>query len=887
MSTNQSYAGRGRRKTTRLSVRIADVIAQRLIAVGGIGTIVAVSMVFVFLFFVVAPLFTNASMSNSTTREVTWMEGDPIKVKVDEYRTMGWVLYADGKLNVFRLDTGEVIETKRLFEGKKLTAWSFPVANNSLALGFDDGTIRFGKISFDVAFQDKKDVSESVRALDVDGVTVVNNRVLQKTSQDQYRSQAVVDQFQDDVKVCGGAVALLDYVPPEDDGSPTSDGDYLFSFLGDDDQFQVCVLSSEENILTGEVTFSNRAYDIPKGVVWRGTPFRLLMSGRGDNVLVVWANGDVVRYDVRQKSEAQMVEHINVIPARDAELTLCEFIIGRDTMIFGDDRGRVNAWFRVRTDDEPGGEPSSAGWNAESSVRGLPADGFRMVRTHQLEAGTSAVRSMGFSERSRMLVAGFDDGSIRICHVTTEHTVLSGRPFHGSPVDHVLIAPKDNGLVAMSGSRVWTSAFEAAYPEATVHSLFGAVWYEGYSEPKHIWQSSFATSAPEMKLGLWPLIFGTIKATFYTMLIGAPLALLAAIYTSEFLSGGMRAKIKPTVEMMASLPSVVLGFLAAMIFAPLVETFVPSALAGFVTLPAAFLLGAYLWQMQPRRQMLIMARYRFFFMIIALLPGLLSALWIGPWVEQMLFSGDIKRWLDGQIGTGTGAWMLLLLPICAVGTAFVVMFNINTWLRSLAHGMSRQRFAFVNLLKFGGATLCCLIFAYGLSWTLAAAGFDPRGSFVDTYEQRNALVVGFVMGFAVIPIIYTIADDALSTVPQHLRSASLGAGATPWQTTVRIVIPTAMSGLFSALMIGLGRAVGETMIVLMAGGNTPVFSANVFNGFRTLAANIAVELPEAVKDSTHYRTLFLAALSLFVLTFVINTLAEIVRLRFRRRAYQL
>jgi phosphate transport system permease protein len=143
------------------------------------------------------------------------------------------------------------------------------------------------------------------------------------------------------------------------------------------------------------------------------------------------------------------------------------------------------------------------------------------------------------------------------------------------------------------------------------------------------------------------------------------------------------------------------------------------------------------------------------------------------------------------------------------------------------------------------------------------------------------------MGFAIIPIIYTIAEDALSTVPHHLRSASLGTGATPWQTTIRIVIPTAMSGLFSALMIGLGRAVGETMIVLMAGGNTPVRDWNIFNGFRTLAANIAVELPEAVQGDSHYRTLFLCALTLFVMTFLVNTLAELVRLRFRKRAVQL
>ena len=170
---------------------------------------------------------------------------------------------------------------------------------------------------------------------------------------------------------------------------------------------------------------------------------------------------------------------------------------------------------------------------------------------------------------------------------------------------------------------------------------------------------------------------------------------------------------------------------------------------------------------------------------------------------------------------------------------------------------------------------------------LDALGFDPRGGLLGTYVQRNALVVGFIMGFAIIPIIYTIAEDALSSVPEHLRSASLGCGATPWQTAQRIIIPTAMSGLFSAVMVGLGRAVGETMIVLMAAGNTPVMEMNIFNGFRTLSANIAVELPEAVRDSSHYRVLFLAALTLFAMTFVLNTVAETIRIRFRRRAYQL
>jgi phosphate transport system permease protein len=161
------------------------------------------------------------------------------------------------------------------------------------------------------------------------------------------------------------------------------------------------------------------------------------------------------------------------------------------------------------------------------------------------------------------------------------------------------------------------------------------------------------------------------------------------------------------------------------------------------------------------------------------------------------------------------------------------------------------------------------------SWLLRVLGL--------TYDQRNSLVVGFAMGFAVIPIIFTIAEDSLSNVPQHLRAGSLALGATPWQTAIRVILPTASPGIFSAIMIGFGRAVGETMIVLMATGNTPVMDWSIFNGFRALSANIAVELPEAPEGGTLYRVLFLAAFLLFVMTFVVNTVAELVRLRLRRK----
>jgi phosphate transport system permease protein len=324
-----------------------------------------------------------------------------------------------------------------------------------------------------------------------------------------------------------------------------------------------------------------------------------------------------------------------------------------------------------------------------------------------------------------------------------------------------------------------------------------------------------------------------------------------------------------------------------MVLAPIIERALPAIIVGMVTVPLALLLGAFLWQLLPKAGRARLGAWRFAGMCLALPLGVWVAELLARPVERWLFAGDLMAWLAGRVGDGTGGWMLLLVPLSGLATAWLIASRVNPALRGPSRLWSAARAAWVELAKFALATVFALSAAWLASLALSAAGLDPRGAYVGQYEQLNALVVGCVMGFAIIPIIYTLAEDALSTVPQHLRSASLGAGATLWQTATRIVIPTAMSGLFSAVMVGVGRAVGETMIVLMAAGNTPVLDWNIFNGFRTLSGNIAEELPEAVKDSTHYRTLFLAALVLFALTFILNTVAEQVRQRFRKRAYQM
>jgi phosphate transport system permease protein len=403
----------------------------------------------------------------------------------------------------------------------------------------------------------------------------------------------------------------------------------------------------------------------------------------------------------------------------------------------------------------------------------------------------------------------------------------------------------------------------------------------------HAWETT-GHEAFEPKFGLVPLIFGTIKATLYSMLFAAPVAILAAIYASQFMHARWKARIKPIIEMMASLPSVVLGFVAGLIFAPLLERALMPVLTAFFCVPLALLMGAHLWQLLPAGWRARLAAWRFAIIALVALPaGCLAAGRAATPLERLLFQGDIGSWLDGRGGSGFGGWVLALVPLAGILAAMVVGRLVNPWLRRHSAGWSQERAAVVSLGTFLVGIAVAAALAVAAASFLDALRLDTRGGLFGTYVQRNALVVAIGMSFAIIPLIFTIADDALSSVPDHLRSASLGAGATPWQTAVRVIVPAAASGLFSAVMIGLGRAVGETMIVLMAAGNTPLMGWNIFNGFQTLSAAIATELPEAARGSVHYRVLFLAALTLFAMTFVVNTVAEIVRQRFRRRAHEL
>ena len=455
------------------------------------------------------------------------------------------------------------------------------------------------------------------------------------------------------------------------------------------------------------------------------------------------------------------------------------FALGQQSLLVGGAQGKVAAYQRARVKEV-----------------------FQLQAFHAFRRLEGPVLGFQPSQRDKRFLAWTPSQAV-VDHLTTERRLFSAA-LDGPGL--ATLAPRGDLVVQANDAtgtlKLWS--LDAAHPEVSFGLLWGKTHYEGYGQAEYVWQSTGGTDDFEPKFSLVPLVFGTLKGTLYAMLFAFPLAVLGALYTSQFASPRLRNAIKPTLEIMAALPSVVLGFLAGLVMAPLLERMAVEVLV-----------------------------YPF---VVLLLTLLIAPFW-----------GRLPQTFRNAFGSGRE--VLWMVPVLVLGV----------WLSSLAG-------PWIERVAMGGSYH---------TWLQTAMGV--------TYDQRNSLVVGFAMGFAVIPIIFTISEDALSSVPRSLTSASLACGASPWQTAWRVVLPTASPGIFSATMVGLGRAIGETMIVLMATGNTPIMDWSPFNGMRTLAANIAVEIPEAPLHGTLYRVLFLAAFLLFVFTFILNTVAELVRQRLRRR----
>ena len=326
--------------------------------------------------------------------------------------------------------------------------------------------------------------------------------------------------------------------------------------------------------------------------------------------------------------------------------------------------------------------------------------------------------------------------------------------------------------------------------------------------------------------------------------LGAAAALLA------LLAVAMPAFLLASARLTPGWQDIVLPLLAG--------SFKAAVYAVIVALPLG--LGAAIWCARfapPAWRAVLKPLFELFEAVPAVVLGLIAALLLAPWLARHVF--------------GFAIFLVLLAPVLALAGMGWQRVAPLRWQRRWA---GREVWLMLPPLLLAGAV------ALWAGEQFAATGL---AALLQPQTPWNGLVIGLMLGLAVMPTIFSLSEDALFAVPAELALGAQALGATRWQALWRLLLPVAAPGIVAALLLGFSRALGETMIVLMASGNTPLLDASPLTGLRSIAANLALEASEAAPGSAHYGLLLLSALLLFGLCLLLNALAEFVRGRLRQR----
>ncbi|MDX2226261.1 MAG: ABC transporter permease subunit [Verrucomicrobiae bacterium] len=757
-------------------VKMIDKFADYLIRGGGLLVIVVVALIFFFITKEIVPLFLPASSKSQFVKGVPAQTPATAirETGIDEFEQSAYFLNAQtGSVEIYSLadwsQTG-TFPIKALGEAKIVSSYRTPIGDY-LFIGTSDGRVLIEQVQFNVTYDEefKRVVTAKLKEIALVAVPEYKGEIRRIFGRVDNKGLASFGLVTAEGRVYAGNLNIENLE------------------IGSENIEAQAAAGQEEEGIPG--MDEGKAKVFPVSAEFEGRPELVVSDRESNRFFVITDAGVLYQWYLEDSTEKPFAVYrdfnnpANKQAQPGRKPVAMEMLIGDLTLLMGFSDGTVEGWLGAREQ------------KTDVLKKVKPVHYFKRLR-----GGITLIQP---SARNKTFLVGSVEGAINLNYSTTAKTLLAYE-IPGAVID-LAYAPKQTGVLAVTAEgKVEYRTVHNPHPEISLQSLFGKAWYEGYDEPDYNWQSSSGSDDFEPKYSLVPLTVGTLKGAFYGLLFAIPIAVMAALYTSQFMPYEVRTYVKPAIEIMAALPSVVIGFLAGLWLAPVLEDKLVGLAAVIISLPVAIVLSAIIWNYSPRRwKEIVPTGYEIFLLLPLVITCMLVCFSLGPVFDSLFFGGDFRQWIFTVTGT--------------------------------------------------------------------------------QFEQRNSIVIGLAMGFAVIPIIFTISEDAFSNVPKNFVSASYALGASKWQTAWRVIAPTASPGVFSAIMIGFGRAVGETMIVLMATGNTPIMSFNPLNGMRTLSANIAVEIPEAPVDGTHYRILFLAALLLFVLTFVVNTVAEIIRQHLREK----
>lgn len=718
-------------------------ILGHLIRWGGVSVIIVIILMFVYFISIALPLFKSPHIEKTSTFKLD-SKHKTLLLSIDEQIEIGMRLTDNSSLNFFSLLNNKSIETHNLIENEtQISSYSFLSGEkDKIILGYNDGHIQLIKHEYKLLYIEEKRqiVPELNYPYEPEQLSIENTKSIQLINASESEEQLLVATY-------------------------------------NGNEFSLEAFTKEISLIDDAVRLENQSYKIISTI---HDPEYLLIDTAQQWLYIANKKGYLEVISIVDIDNINTLEKIK-LTENDASLDELVLLTGGISLIAADSAGQISQWTPVRNQ------------NSE----------YKFTRIRQLDTKGSSINFILPETLNKGFTSIQDNNQLHLFHTTAERHLLSEQ-VSSANITHAATSPRSNAILFEDSEKnlsLWK--IDNKHPEVSFKTLWQKVWYENHNKPKYLWQSSSAANDFEPKLSLIPLTFGTFKAAFYAMLIATPLALMGAIYTAYFMSSRVRGIVKPTIEIMEALPTVILGFLAGLWLAPIAENQLASILATIILLPISVFIFGFLWQKLPHSiQSKVPSDWQPFLLLPVITILTLICFNLTPLIEQWLLGTQLRHWLTQE-------------------------------------------------------------------------GFD--------FDQRNALIVGIAMGFAVIPTIFSITEDAIYSVPRSIINGSLAVGATPWQTMLNIILPTASPAIFSAIMIGFGRAIGETMIVLMATGNTPIIDMNIFEGMRTLSANLAVELPESEVGGTHFRVLFLSALILFAFTFILNTVAETVRQSLRQR----
>lgn len=508
-----------RRKATSASVLITDKIADWGITIGGLMVIVAVFGIMVFLAQVVVPLFLGGDVQRTRSYSVT--PPKPLAwTSVDEYQTIGIRIAADGQVSSFHLDTGKALDSVQLdFGGATATSIGATDRRSDVAFGFADGTVRFGSIAPKVEILRGDALPTGAQELNdrdlTDGADVYS-----RIPGGQLRKISLEVSLNEPQKISddGQPIIAIDYRTGGTVERPTRS----FVTIDAAGVARISRTETQINLLTRKATtrvLSSTLPELPAGL----HVSNVLLTGQADQVYVADETGDIYRYDTRDFAAPRLAEKFDAFPG-DQRLTVMGFLNGEQGLVAGGSEGAVRVFYRL--------QPENAGTE----------DGYKLVLIRELESHSAPVVNFASSQRNKSLVTMDMDGNVWLRHNTSNQTLLKlkRKPLSDQGTQMLLAPRNDAVLVADASGQVNFWTFNVPHPEVTPQTIFGKVWYEGYLEPSYTWQSSSGTDVFEPKFSLTPLIFGTLKATVYSLIFAIPIALLGAIYTSEFLHNRIR-----------------------------------------------------------------------------------------------------------------------------------------------------------------------------------------------------------------------------------------------------------------------------------------------------------------------------------------------------------